>query len=92
MRCSSGSRAALKHLVVVRAAEPALGLELHILYTARGAGQPRQFIRQLADVLADDRLQDRGQVQFLLLEDFLLLGAFLAQMDSFFWPLTMSVK
>ena len=42
-------------LVIVRAAEPALGPKLHILYPARRTGQSRQLVGQLADVLADQR-------------------------------------
>src|ERR1017187_6522171 len=68
-----------EHLVIQGAATAARRLELHILYTARGAGQSRQLVRRPADVLADHRLQDRGQVQVLLLEQFLLLGALRAE-------------
>jgi len=48
-----------------------------------GAGQPGQFVRELADVLADQRLEDGGQVQLLLLDQLLLFGARLAQVDNF---------
>src|SRR6185295_15649234 len=68
-----------EHLVVMGAAATSRGLELHILYPTRGAGQSRQFIGLSADMLADHRLQYRGQVQLLLFEQFLLLRAFLAE-------------
>lgn len=69
-----------KYPIIVGAPAPPRGLELHILYPARGAGQSREFVRLPADVLADDRLQNRGQVQLLLLEQLLLFCAFLAEM------------
>ena len=47
----------LKHRVVVGAAKPALGLEFHVLYPARRAGQSRQLIAQLPHVLPQHRLQ-----------------------------------
>ncbi len=46
--------------IVMRTTEPALGTKLHILYTARGAGQSREFVRELAEVLADQGLEDRA--------------------------------
>src|SRR5262249_40124939 len=57
-------QALAKDRVVVRAAKPSLGPKLHILYTAHRAGQPRKLVRELADVMADQRLQYRRQVQF----------------------------
>ena len=81
IRCRSGSRADAKDLVVVRTAEPALGPELHVLYPAGGAGQSRQLVGQRADVLADQGLQDGRQVQLLMLDQLLLLGTRLAQME-----------
>src|SRR5262249_23028289 len=66
-------------IVIVRAAEPSLGAELHVLYTTGRAGQSSQFVGERSDVLADERLQDGGQIQFLLLDDLLLLRALLAQ-------------
>ena len=82
----------LKHLVVLWAAEPALRLELHILYTARRAGQSRQFIGQGPICWLMTVCKIARQVQFLMLEDFLLLGASWQRWTSFFWPLTMSVR
>src|SRR5439155_11768239 len=51
-------------------------------YAAFGAGQAGQFVGQRADVLADERLQDGRQVQLLLLDQLLLLGARLAQVHD----------
>src|SRR5207253_2189041 len=76
----------LENLVILRTTEPALGLELHILYTTGRAGQSTQFIRRLADVLADHRLQDRRQVQLLVLalDKLLFLSTILTQVQFFF--------
>src|SRR5438105_2989881 len=42
-----------KHHVVVRTTEPTFCLELHILYAALRAVQPRQLVGRRADMLAD---------------------------------------
>ena len=68
-------------LVIVGASQPAFRTKLHILYAANGTGQPRQFIRWLADVLADQRLQNCRQVQLLLRDQLLLLGTGLAEVQ-----------
>src|SRR5207247_10692326 len=68
----------------VPAAEPPLRAELHIPYTASGAGQTGEFIREWADVLADGRVQDGRQVQLLLLNESLRLGAGLAEVHFLF--------
>ncbi len=60
--------------VIVRTAQPTLGPELHVLDAARRAGQPGQVVGLLAQVLADQGLQDGRQVQVLLLEELLVLG------------------
>jgi hypothetical protein len=70
-----------EHIVVVRAAQPPLGTKLHILYAASGARQSREFVRKLADVLADERLQDGGEIQFLFLDELLLFGTGLAKVQ-----------
>src|SRR5205807_2146889 len=70
--------------VIVRTAEPSFRPKLHILYAAHGTGQARQLVRHLADVLADQRFQDRWQVQLVLLGYLLLLfRALLAQVHLF---------
>src|SRR5438445_8205144 len=76
-------KAGAEGCVVVRAAEPAFVAKLHILYPTGGAGQSREFIGDLADVLADKSLEDRGKIKFLLLDQLLLLCAFLAEMQLF---------
>src|SRR5271154_5739581 len=76
-----------KGVVIVRAAEPALSAKLHILYAARRAGQSRQLVRLSADVLADQRLQDGREVQFMLLDKLLRLGATVAEVQFFLLPL-----
>src|SRR5258708_40204548 len=67
--------------VIVRATQTSLGLELHILYAARRAGQPRQLIGRRPNVLRDHRLYDARQVQFLLFEDLLLFRALIAKVE-----------
>src|SRR5207244_498738 len=76
-----GFQSVLKYFVVVRTAQPAFRLELHVLYAARRAGQSRQLVGELADVLTQDRLQQSGEVDFILLEPLLLLGALLAEVQ-----------
>src|SRR5437870_7412169 len=72
-----------KYLVVMRAAQPPGRPKLHILYPTRRAGQPRQLVRQLANVLADQVLQNSRKVQLLLLDQLFFLGAILAQVHLF---------
>jgi hypothetical protein len=71
----------LKDLVIVRTPESATGFELHVLYAAGGAGQPRQFLRRRPNVLVDHRLQDHRQIQFLILDEVLFLGTLLTQVQ-----------
>jgi len=73
-----------KDFVIVRASEPALRAKLHILYTASRAGQPCQFVGKLSDVMADERLQDRGEIQLLLFDEVLMFGTSLTQMHFLF--------
>src|SRR5581483_8524716 len=75
---------AAKDLVILRTTEPALRLEFHVLYAACGAGQSRQLVTLLADVLAQDRLQDAREIHFLVLDELLLLRTTLAQVRLFF--------
>lgn len=51
-----GKERLAKYPVIVGAPAPPRGLELHILYPARRAGQSGQLIRLPANVLSDDRL------------------------------------
>src|SRR5438093_1281844 len=67
----------------MRAAQPTVGAELHILYPAHRAGQSRQLIGKLADVVANKRLQNGGQVEFLVRQELLLLRAAVAEMHLF---------
>ena len=76
-----GFQSVLKYFVVVRTAQPAFRLELHVLYAARRAGQSRQLVGELADVLAQDRLQQPGEIDFILLEPLLLLRTLLAEVQ-----------
>src|SRR5206468_2645195 len=46
----------LEDLVILRTAKASARLELHILYTAPGAGQSRQLVGHRAEVLPDHRL------------------------------------
>src|SRR5262245_26775972 len=77
-----GFQADPEHLVVLGTAQPARGPELHILYPARRTGQSRQLVRRLAEVLADQGLEDRRQIQLLLLRELVFLGTDLAQVEN----------
>src|SRR5205823_4581459 len=71
-------------LVIMRTPQSAFRPKLHVFYAADRTRQARQFIRRLADVLADQRLENAGQIQLLLLEALLLLRARLAQVEFLF--------
>ena len=51
-----------KDMVVMGAAQPALGSKLHVFNAARRTGHPRQFVRQLPNMLADQHLKYGGHV------------------------------
>src|SRR5262249_32250697 len=76
-------QAAAEHLVIAGTAQPARGPKLHILYPARRTGQSRQLVIQRPDVLAEQVLHNRRQVQLLLLSELLFLGAGLGQVEFF---------
>src|SRR5437016_3053599 len=77
-----GEQRGAKNLVIMRTAAPSRRFELHILYPARGAGQSRQFICRGTDLLAEHRLHDGVDVELLLLEQLLLLGALVAKVPD----------
>src|SRR6516164_3673810 len=79
-----GFQSDAKHLVIIGTAETALGPKLHILYPARWTGQSRQLVRQLTDVLPDERLQDRRQIEIRGLKQLLLFRTILAEVQLFF--------
>jgi hypothetical protein len=68
-----------ENVVIVRAAQAALGPKFHVLDAAGRANEARQFIGHLADVLSDKRVQNGRQVQFLVLKRLFLFRALLAQ-------------
>ena len=78
--------------VIVRAAQAALVAELHVADAARGAGQLGQLVGQRPGMMTDSVLQDRRQVQLLLLDQLLLLGEAGRGASPCFLPLTMSVR
>jgi hypothetical protein len=61
-------KAGLEHFIIMRTAEPAFGAKFHILDAAGRARQTGQFLRDRVHVLAQDRLKDQGQIEFLVLE------------------------
>jgi hypothetical protein len=67
----------------VRTAEAALSAEFHVLYSASRTGQAGQLIGLRAEMLANQVLQDGRQIQLLFIEQMLLLGAALAQVQLF---------
>jgi len=74
-----GLESGAEHVVIVRATQSSLGPEIHVLNAAGRAGKARQLVGHRADMLADDRVQNSRQIEFLILDGLFLFGALLAQ-------------